>query len=140
MKYNNMFKCFILILIILFVNITLSVTVYGKTNGPQTYEEFTESYKDSTQGRINPDDYESDGPRSGDVASMYKFGGSIAGVIQIVGTIVSAGAMIIIGIRYVIASADEKAEYKERMFPYFIGAVLLFGASNIVNIIYKIFN
>lgn len=70
---------------------------------------------------------------------MYKFGGSVAGIIQIVGTIVSAGAMIIIGIRYVVASADEKAEYKERMFPYFIGAVLLFGASNIVNILYKMF-
>ena len=47
---------------------------------------------------------------------------------------------MIIGIRYVMASADEKAEYRERMLPYFIGAVLLFGASNVVNIIFEIFN
>ena len=56
-----------------------------------------------------------------------------------VGTIVSVSTMTIIGIKYVIASSDEKAEYRERMIPYFIGAVLLFGASNIVNIIFKMF-
>ena len=48
--------------------------------------------------------------------------------------------MIIIGIKYVMASADEKAEYRERMRPYFIGAVLLFGASNIVKLAYNMFS
>ena len=90
--------------------------------------------------QINPDDYKSSGPTVEDVEDMYTFGGSIAGIIQIVGTAVSIGTMIIIGIRYVISSADEKAEYKERMFPYFIGAVLLFGASTIVNIAYNMFS
>lgn len=88
----------------------------------------------------NPDTYKPTGPSTDDVKDMYKFGGSVAGVIQIVGTAVSAGAMIIIGIKYVVASADEKAEYRERMIPYFIGAVLLFGASNIVKIAYNMFN
>lgn len=88
---------------------------------------------------INPEDFNTDGPSKEDVKEMYKFGGSVAGVIQVLGTIVSVGAMMIIGIRYVVASADEKAEYRERMLPYFIGAVLLFGASNIVNVMYKIF-
>ena len=90
--------------------------------------------------QINPDSYSSSGPSAADVKDMYAFGGSIAGVIQVVGTIVSAGALIIIGIRYVVASADEKAEYRERMIPFVIGAVLLFGASNLVNIIYKMFS
>lgn len=92
------------------------------------------------ESQIPTDKYKSDGPSTNDVEDMYKFGGSIAGIIQIVGTAVSAGAMIIIGIRYVVASADEKAEYKERMFPYFIGAVLLFGASNIVKLAYSMFS
>ena len=90
--------------------------------------------------QINPDSYESSGPSTSDVKDMYKFGGSVAGVIQIVGTIVSVGAMMILGVRYMLGSADEKAEYKERMLPYFIGAVLLFGASNIVKIVFNIFN
>ncbi len=90
--------------------------------------------------QIPTDKYSSSGPSASDVKDMYAFGGSIAGVIQIAGTIVSAGALIIIGIRYVIASADEKAEYRERMIPFVIGAILLFGASNLVNIIYKMFS
>lgn len=89
--------------------------------------------------QINPENYKSSGPTSQDVKDMYKFGGSVAGVVQIVGTIVSVGTMAVIGIRYMVASVDEKAEYKERMFPYLIGATLLFGASNIVNILYKMF-
>ena len=89
--------------------------------------------------QINPYEYEPSGPNSTDVKDMYKFGGRVAGAIQIVGTAVSAGTMIIMGIKYVMASADEKAEYKERMVPYFIGAVLLFGASNIVKIVYNMF-
>ncbi len=98
------------------------------------------AFSKGTSSQINPNDYESSGPNSTDVKDMYRFGGSIAGVIQIVGTIVSAGAMIIIGIKYVMASADEKAEYRERMIPYFIGAVLLFGASNIVKLAYNMFS
>ena len=89
--------------------------------------------------QINPDKYHSTGPSADDVNTIYTFGGKIAGIIQIVGTAVSAGAMLVIGIRYVISSADEKAEYKERMYPYLIGAILLFGASTVVNILYKMF-
>lgn len=88
---------------------------------------------------IEPNSYEPGKLQESDVAGFEAFGGSIASVIQIIGTMVSVATMMIIGIRYIIASADEKAEYRERMIPYFIGAVLLFGASNIVNIIYKMF-
>lgn len=87
---------------------------------------------------INPEKYKPSELNSADIEDMYQFGGSVAGVIQIIGTIVSAGTLIIIGIRYVVASVEEKAEYKERMIPYVIGVVLLFGATNIVGIIDKI--
>jgi len=90
--------------------------------------------------QIDPDNYQSNGPTTEDVKDMYKFGGSVAGVIQIVGIIVSVGTMMILGIRYVMASADEKAEYRERLLPYFIGAVLLFGASNVVKIVFNMFS
>lgn len=90
-------------------------------------------------GEIDPDTYKPATLQEDEVSGFEAFGGKIAGIIQIIGTMVSVGTMIIIGIRYVGASADEKAEYRERMIPYFIGAVLLFGASNIVNIIYKMF-
>lgn len=88
---------------------------------------------------INPDGYKPSEIKAEEVADMYSYIGVIAGAIQIFGTIISIVSLLIIGIRYVASSIDEKAELKERLFPYLIGAVLLFGASNLVNIVYKTF-
>ena len=60
--------------------------------------------------QINTNDYKSGGPSESDVKEMYRVGGRVAGVLQVSGTIVSFGSLIIIGIRYVIASVEEKAE------------------------------
>lgn len=71
-----------------------------------------------------------------DATEIKNIGGQIVGIIQIVGTIVSTGMMMILGIKYMIGSAEEKAAYKKTLFPYFIGAVLIFGASNLTQVIY----
>ena len=63
--------------------------------------------------------------------------GKIVGIIQVVGTIASVGMMIVIGIKYVMGSAEEKAEYKKTLIPYLIGAILIFGASNLTQVIYN---
>jgi len=89
--------------------------------------------------QIYPLIYEPEGPSNNEVRDMYTFGGRIAGAIRIAGTIVSVGTLAVIGIRYIVASVEEKAEYKERMLPYIIGAVLLFGATTVVNIISGLF-
>ncbi len=64
-------------------------------------------------------------------------GGQVVGIIQIVGTIVAVGMLIVLGIKFVLGSAEEKAAYKKTMLPYFIGAVLIFGFSNITQLIYQ---
>lgn len=89
--------------------------------------------------RINPGDYEANELKKEDIGPFEALAGKIAGLVQIVGTIVSVGVLMLIGIRYVISSAEEKAEYKERLLPYFIGAVILFASANLVNIIYTMF-
>ena len=38
---------------------------------------------------------------------------------------------MVLGVRYMMGSAEEKAEYKKVMIPYLIGAVLLFAAVNL---------
>ena len=59
----------------------------------------------------------------------------IVGVIQVIGTIVSVIALIVIGIKYIMGSVEEKAEYKQTLKPYLIGAIMLFGITNILRII-----
>lgn len=60
-------------------------------------------------------------------------GNRIVGFVKVIGIFVSVGALMAIGIKYMMGSAEEKAEYKKVMIPYIIGAVLLFAASLFAN-------
>lgn len=62
----------------------------------------------------------------------------VLGVINAVGVVCSVIILCIIGIRYILGSVEEKAEYKKTMLGYMIGAVLLFTASTIPNVLYKL--
>lgn len=64
-------------------------------------------------------------------------GGKIVGAIQVVGTMIAVAMLTILGIKYALGSAEEKAEYKKTMVPYLIGSVLIFAVSNITQIIYE---
>lgn len=55
----------------------------------------------------------------------------IADGIRFIGTFIAVGALMIIGIKYITGSIEEKANYKKSMMPYVIGCVILFGASAI---------
>ena len=68
---------------------------------------------------------------------IQSFGGQIVGTLQTVGTIVAVVILIVLGIKYMMGSAEEKAEYKKTMMPYLIGAVLIFAAVTIANIVYN---
>lgn len=64
----------------------------------------------------------------------------IIGLVQMIGTITSVLALIIIGIKYMVGSVEEKAEYKKTMKPYLIGAVMVFSITNIIFVIEKLVN
>lgn len=63
---------------------------------------------------------------------------TILGTINVVGIIVSVVTIVIIGIKYILGSVEEKAEYKQTMIIYLIGAILLFSITTIANILYNI--
>lgn len=64
-----------------------------------------------------------------DVNAITGVGNTIVGMIKVVGVFAAVAALMIVGVKYMMGSAEEKAEYKKVMIPYIIGAVLLFGAS-----------
>ena len=68
------------------------------------------------------------------------FGEKIIGAIQAIGTITSVVILVILGIKYMLGSAEERAEYKKSMIPYLIGAILLFATPKIVGAIYTVLN
>lgn len=66
-------------------------------------------------------------------------GNSIISILQTVGVVLSVVVLMIIGIKYMMGSAEEKAEYKKTMIPYIVGAALIFAASVFANVIYQFF-
>ncbi len=86
----------------------------------------------------NPDDYKPGSVTDGDVTVITDKAENILGAIVTVGVVISAVMLTILGIKYMLGSVEEKAEYKKTMIPYLIGTVLLFSTSAIVGIIAKL--
>lgn len=67
--------------------------------------------------------------------SVVSIGNQIIGIITTVGVVVAVVILLVLGIKYMMGSASEKAEYKKTMIPYLVGAILIFGASAITKVI-----
>lgn len=73
-------------------------------------------------------------------ASVMNVGGMVVAIVQTVGIVVAVVVLLVLGIKYMMGSAEEKAEYKKTMIPYIVGAVLIFAATTIVNVVYNMAN
>ena len=69
---------------------------------------------------------------------LTKVGNNVVTIIQVVGIVVAVIVLLIIGIKYMMGSASEKAEYKKTMIPYIVGAVLIFAGTSLVRVIYSL--
>ena len=69
--------------------------------------------------------------------SITTLGNKIVYLVQTVGSVVAVVILIVLGIKYMMGSTEEKAEYKKTLIPYIIGAILIFAASNIAGMVYK---
>lgn len=72
-----------------------------------------------------------------DTTDMQTFGGKVLGALQAIGVVAAVLILAILGIKYMVGSAEEKADYKKSMIPYLIGAVVLFLAPTIANAVYN---
>ena len=68
---------------------------------------------------------------------IQSVGGKVFGAIRTVGIVLSVVMLAILGVKYMMGSSEEKAEYKKTMIPYLVGAVLIFGASTIAGMVYN---
>lgn len=59
-------------------------------------------------------------------------------ILSVIGSLISVIVLIVLGIKYMLGSTEEKAEYKKSMLPYVIGAVFVFASSAIAGAIYNI--
>lgn len=99
----------------------------------QQEEEAEESPAFSHGSWIAPDDYNPGELQDAD--EIINIGNVIIGVFKFIGMVVSILALIVLGVKYMVGSVEEKAEYKQTMWPYIVGAGLLFATTTILSII-----
>ncbi len=75
------------------------------------------------------------GTTSNAQSDVMNIGNQIIGIITTVGVVVAVVILLVLGIKYMMGSASEKAEYKKTMIPYLVGAILIFGASAITKVV-----
>lgn len=88
----------------------------------------------STVLGLTPADMTGTEPTSNDISDL---GNKIIGILQTLGIVLSVVILIILGIKYMMGSAEEKAEYKKTMIPYLVGAAFIFLAPTIANVVYN---
>lgn len=131
-KSNKMIKIIFLIMLLIIMIFFMTNVVQAATDTDVNID-------------FNPDDWK---PNSGEGVSeeqgttgalqankLMNIGNAIVGIVQIVGSFTSVIVLIIIGIRYMMGSVEERAEYKKAMTPYIIGAVMVFAITNILSIV-----
>lgn len=121
-------KVFISILIFILIIMIMNITYAARTDEGSW-----------STGIFRPDDYAPSSTtevEGGD--RLQSMGNTVIGFLRTIGSIISVAVLAILGIKYMFGSVEEKATYKETMKPYLIGAVLVFGITNLLAIVVSI--
>lgn len=59
--------------------------------------------------------------------------GNILGLIQVIGYVTAIAMAVVMGIRYILAAPEGKADLKKTMVPYIIGCIILTAGTLIVS-------
>ena len=107
------------------ITILTIILLFSNTVCFATGQVITDWYK---PGKLTGEDYN----------RAFQLAGIVVDVITTVGITVAIIGIMIIGIKYMIGSVEQKAEYKKTMIPYIVGCVLIFTITEIVSIIYEL--
>lgn len=91
----------------------------------------------TSSGDLGLGDLDSYKGSNADSPTLVGKANNLLGLIQVVGIVISVVMIMAIGIKYMLGSVEEKAEYKSTLVPYLIGAFILFTGTTLPNIIYQ---
>ena len=141
MKINKKSIIFIILTIfVIFITPIQSRASTEKTSSLTSAKSFTEYTINlaSMDPIENPNLYNPNNGSGGDTSVIIDKANQIIGTIATVGVVISVITIAILGIKFMLGSVEEKAEYKKSMIPYIIGCVLLFASSSIIVVLTKL--
>ena len=134
MKQTKKLKGIIIITIILAMILIFSqAKVYASEEG--FFDTWLE--EDSSEAILDTNKFNPGGLDDAfdDAGGLVDMGATLIGIIRVIGIIVTVVTLMILGIKYMTGSVQEKADYKKTMIPYLIGVALFFSLSQIIPII-----
>ena len=69
---------------------------------------------------------------------IKKDANSIFNILLAIGTVLTVIVGVVLGIQYMMASAEDKAQVKEKMIPYVVGGVVIYSAFTIWYIVVQV--
>ena len=75
----------------------------------------------------------------GDSTSMKTLAGKILGFIRNIAIVGGVVVIAVLGVKYMMGSLEEKAEYKKSMIPLIVGIVVVMSATTIAKLLFDTF-
>lgn len=106
----------------------LGITISGMMYSTLSFAEVT---------GVNPTDTFTTKTNSDAAGAVTSFGNNILGIVSTGASVLAVIILIVLGVKYMMGSAEEKAEYKKTLLPYAIGALFVFGAGAICTVLFN---
>lgn len=72
-----------------------------------------------------------------DAGGLANTAGRIMGMIRNIAVIASVIVLMVIGVKFILGSTEEKAEYKKSLLPLIIGIVIVVAATSIATFLFN---
>lgn len=126
----------ILLIIIIMFYLTTNVQAALPTHSTIESDGGGETVKSS--GVIDPNDFKPPTLQDSDTDVIINKATVIVNVIRTIGIIVTVVSLILMGIKYMTGSIEEKADYKKSMIPYLIGVFIFFALTQLLGLVIEI--
>lgn len=87
---------------------------------------------------VATDNYKPDNLLPSDYNKVFTMAGTIVSVLRTAGLVIAVVGLMVLGIKYMIGSVEQKADYKKTLIPYLVGCIMIFAITQIVSIIYNL--
>ena len=122
---KNVINFVAMLLLVVICVCALSTTMVSRADGPMNFSEIS---SDNTITNNATD-------TTGTARAAQRILQAILTIAQVIGVGVAVIMLIVLAIKYISAAPSDKAEIKKHMVVYIVGAVVLFAASGILEII-----
>lgn len=86
-------------------------------------------------GDFDYKDYNPSAPTN--YSKATEIAGNILAIVRNIGVVIAFISLTLIGVKYMLGSADEKAGYKKSMIPFVVGLVLFVAVTTFISVIYN---